>query len=232
MKKKLAAVMAGAALMLAAGSASALSIFNGTTLLTNEGCTYNDTGAQSVVLTDTDGYNDDATAFLFLELAGYANSNTLGIYSFTDNGSTVALGNTLQVFSGAQSPFTSVTLKFDLAEGTVENGTTHATAYIGKNFGFYISTPDTNTFYTHSSLNSGGYDYFKVYDTRDNRAGSLGGSDVVLAIEDLLNGGDKDFDDMVIGVTDVAPVPEPGTFAMLGAGLLGLGLYGRRKAKK
>lgn len=32
-------------------------------------------------------------------------------------------------------------------------------------------------------------------------------------------------------VADAAPVPEPGTISLLGAGLVGLGLYGRRKAK-
>lgn len=31
--------------------------------------------------------------------------------------------------------------------------------------------------------------------------------------------------------TDVAPVPEPGTIMLLGAGLIGLGIYGRRRMK-
>lgn len=38
-------------------------------------------------------------------------------------------------------------------------------------------------------------------------------------------------DNIAIGNSN-APVPEPGTFALLGAGLLGLGIYSRRKNKK
>ena len=33
-------------------------------------------------------------------------------------------------------------------------------------------------------------------------------------------------------VSGIAPVPEPSTMMLLGAGILGLGLYGRRRAKK
>lgn len=42
-------------------------------------------------------------------------------------------------------------------------------------------------------------------------------------------GGDADYDDILIALS---PIPEPGTIVLLGAGLLGLGIYGRRRAKK
>lgn len=42
-------------------------------------------------------------------------------------------------------------------------------------------------------------------------------------------GGDVDYDDILIALS---PIPEPGTIVLLGAGLLGLGIYGRRRAKK
>ncbi len=233
MKKKIVALLAGAMLMMAT-SAMAVSIGpNGSYLEANNGIKYYDTGAQSVYLTDTDGYNDDATAFLLLELAGYAGSNTFGIYSYTQTNSTVTLGNTLQVFAGADSAVTDVTLAFNLAAGTVTNSATNISANIGQKFGFYITTPEHNTFYTHTSLNAGGLDYFKVYNTSDNKGTGLFGSDVVLGIEDLfLNKGDRDFNDMVVGVTDVAPVPEPGTMMLLGIGMLGLAIYGKRRMNK
>lgn len=190
---------------------------------------YTDTGSEYLVLTDNDGVNDDATAFLFLELAGFADTNAVGIYEFSKSGADIILGDTLEVFSGAISPISSATIAFNLAAGTATaNG---VTANIDGTFGVYLQTAG-GTFYTHSFLN-GGADQALTFDTTDNTAGGLYGSDAVIAWEDLPRGStyeDGDFNDLVIGISDVK-VPEPGVIALFGLGLLGFGVA-RIKARK
>jgi len=231
-RKSIVIAIATLLVFIMAGSVWALTL--GDILNNSAAVKYTDTGAEAVRLTDTDGTNDDATVFLLLELAGYAGTNRVGIYGFSyDANGNVVRGNTLQVFAGADSQYDSVTLAFDLVAGTVTNSYTNNVAYIGSTFGFYLSTQDGYTFYTHSSLNPDSFDHAMLFNTSDNSVGSLLGSDVVIGFEDLFGGGDKDFNDMVIGVSDVvpAPVPEPVTLILFGSGLLGLAGF-RKKIKK
>ena len=70
--------------------------------------------------------------------------------------------------------------------------------------------------------NSDLYGHLKAFATSDANT-------FLLAWEDLPNGGDLDHNDFVVLATGIRPVPEPGTLALLGTGVMGLLGYARRR---
>ena len=149
-----------------------------------------------------------STAALKIEIAGFADRNTFGWFSITtDSQGNPVVGTPNELFSGT--------------EGAGAVATFTPTSY----YGFYLTTPQGNTFYTLSSQGSDpGYQHFAVF--------SGPGESYWLGMEDLKFGNcyssDKDYNDMVVYV---APVPEPATLTLFGTGLIGLAALVRRRLR-
>lgn len=183
--------------------------------------TYFDTHSGYASLTDTSERLDDTNATLLAEAAGLESGNAFGLFSRTT-------GEELVVFPGAQSPTTGATISFDVATGQATHEGSGATAMIGRTFGFFIDNGLGNVWYSDPTMNEG-VDLAGLYDTTGTSGEGLFGSNLVVAFEDTVEG-DRDYNDMVVGLTDVEAVPEPGTLALMGMGILGLGLSRVRKS--
>ena len=168
---------------------------------------------------------------MIIELAGNAGTNTFGIYDSSDYSKFV------QLFSGSASAGTQTMLSVKADGSVFVNFADTGMDFASNSFGYYLGT-GRGKFYSDSTLNGGndqmvalqgnGVDKIQL---GGNAAGTWSKNEYILAWEDVsIPNSDWDYNDLVLIVESVEPVTEPGAVALLGLGLVGLGLARRRKA--
>ncbi|WP_199247403.1 PEP-CTERM sorting domain-containing protein [[Phormidium] sp. ETS-05] len=195
------------------------------------------TGFERFTNTATGG---SVSTFMF-EIAGFASTNKFGVYNQS--------GQKAELFGGSNDVSDQALISFnngDLGVTRIPWAPGNSTGLsqsiysgFGNVFGFYLERGDGTTFYTEKSRN-GGYEQAVVYQGNNATTLQIPGkspglftdNEFIIAFEDLWLGSntDRDYQDMVIMVESIKPVPEPAT--ILGLGLIGgaLTLTRRRKS--
>jgi len=183
----------------------------------------------------TIGATGTSAATLIIEIAGNAKKNKFGLFDRHDP------DNRLEVYGGESGAGTrrSITYFGDSNQYMVTDNTNFglpefvsSAEFSGSSFGFYLHGPG-GIFFSAPALND---DLVQMVafqgegqDSDFIQPATWMSNEWVLAWEDLpYLGSDQDFNDLVMIIESVTPVPEPGTITLLGAGLLGLVLLRRR----
>lgn len=233
--RKIIALLAGAMLMIATSAMALPAIPQG----------YNWINAPFWTNTDSTTPPANGTSNFALTFEQAAFESDFGLFSVKSTGpNQIALDAKFEIFKYLQEPIngmfgpeTTATVYFK-NDGSVSLDGQNFTAF-NKTFGFYFDVhtggagdPTADySYYTYNPFNqpnseSGVEHVFTAFNSTSHQ--------VLIFLDDQLiaQGSDRDADDMVVYGNDLTPVPEPGTMVLLGIGMFGLAIYGKRRMNK
>ena len=183
-----------------------------------------DDGTELFSFTDTSTVLDDSDLIITLRNAGGQNR----VFIYDD----IFPAIELTVFDFADPVFATQTLSYNVVQNSISNGLIDILMSQANGlFGIGIEHSDGNKYYSQNSLNADGFDHMLAYNVSGITGGGLFGlGNYVFAFEDLPNGGDQDYDDVLVNATDIvaSPVEAPMTMVLLGLGILGMSLFVKR----
>ena len=187
------------------------------------------------------GGSSGSVSTILLQIAGYAGNDVFGIFDPNDHNNKLALiSNGSNGGQAMLSVFSNGDYKVNLGSGG------SATFSTVNYFGFYLTTP-SGTFYSLPSLNEAGDITYpngtphmlafegngsKIKPLNGLAGGIWGPNEWILAWEDQrFPDSDLDYNDFVVLVESVHPVPEPAVLGMFGLGalMIGLAVVSRRR---
>jgi hypothetical protein len=176
---------------------------------------------------------DKATSRIQIELAGDAGRNRFGLYDLTDT------SNRFELFGGADSAGAARSFSIDADGRVYRNSVDSGLTFASSTFGLYLETP-SGIWFSDLTQNIDQADHMVAFggqgDTiRQGSTLSTWGPDTYLfGWEDRSDTlADHDYNDFVAFVSGIKPVgvPEPGTVGLMGASLLALGFFSRRRRR-
>jgi hypothetical protein len=177
-----------------------------------------------------------SVATIVIEIAGFAANNVFGIYDSANAASKV------EIFNGAAAKGSQAVVSIKEDGSVFLNFADTGKNFQSNSFGYYLTNGEAvpRNFYSDTALNNDAFDHMVAFQGKnvdtvkiaDLAPGLWTDAEYILAWEDLYGGGDWDYNDMVIMVESVKPVPEPATMLLLGIGLIGLAGFGRKSLLK